>query len=476
MNRISILFTAFAGSLILASCDKQLSEPPANARVEGTAITDQKSAQTVLNGAYYRLAAVDANNVTDMRTHHLPGAMASGWLGNGLGQLQDEINNNVNASYAPQIWNESYLLINAANGLIDGVLALPDEKFTGTRKDELLAEARFLRAYGHFRLLVFFGEWFKPNSAFGVLLRDQLSRLSTIAKARSSVAESYTLILEDLDFAAANGPAANPNHYATKWAAMALKMRVLINRGQGDDYSKIITLGNTLMQNGGYALEPNLKDLFYTKGLASKEVILGTKPQPNQQDFYYILSRSYYPIQSSLFVAKQPFKDLLSADPRGTWMVGPQTPYQAYSPNTYYFTKYIPYGTATSVNSETSYLFRLSEVYLLTAEAIIRSGGDLNTAKTLIKTVMGKGGVTDFSAIDNAATTSALLVQNYYEVSRCLMGEDNIEWFTLLRLPFETVKQLKPTITSQIQYYFPVPQDEFTTNPAFGQQNPGYGI
>ena len=457
------------------SCDKQLSAPPANARVEGTAITDQKTAQIALNGAYYRFANVTEDNITYWRTHEVVGGMLSGMLGYGFGPLPDELNDAGNGgSLGTLAWDENYLLLNAANGVMQGIGTVADNAFSANRKNELISESRFLRAYAHFRLLAFFGEWYKPNSAYGVLLRDQLSTLSNIPKARSSVADSYKFILDDLDFAIANGPAANSSYYATKWAAMALKMRVLISRGQQNDYTEVINLGNTIIQQGPYALENNLKDLFYVKGLSSKEVILGVKPQPNQEAFYYTLSRQYYPAASSLYVAKKALKDLLQNDPRGTWMVGPATPYQAYSPNTYYFGKYIAYGATPSQLTETSYAIRLTEVYLLQAEAIIRSGGSLATAKTLIKTVMAKAGVTDFSAVDNANTADQLLLQNYYEVARNLTGEDAIEWLTLLRLPFDTVKQLKPTIINQVQYIYPVPLTEFQSNPAFGDQNPGY--
>jgi hypothetical protein len=476
MNQFSkyILLITFSG--ILVSCDKQLSEPPANARVDGTAITDQKSAQTVLNGAYYRFANVSDNNVTDWSNHQIAGAMYSGMLAYGFGSVADERNENVNAGYVIPIWTNSYQLINAANGVIDGISSVADNAFVGKRKSEIIGESRFLRAYGHFKLLVFFSEWFKQDSKNGVLIRDKFITLSQVPKERSSVAESYAFILADLDFAIANAPATNPNYYATKWAAMALKMRVLMCRGLQSDYSEVNNLGNTLIQSSPYTLENNLKDLFYTKGLSSTEVILGVKAQPSQEAFYYIQSRAYYPGQSSVFAATQKFKELLQNDPRGNWMIGPLTPFQAYSPNTYYFLKYIGLGAAPSQLSETSYAFRLTEVYLLRAEAILRSTtGDLTTARTLIKTVMGKAGVTDFAAVDNATTADELLLQNYYEVERNLTGEDGIEWLTLMRLPFATVRQLKPTITSTVQFYFPVPRTEFDSNPLFGLQNTGYG-
>ncbi|WP_090104510.1 RagB/SusD family nutrient uptake outer membrane protein [Chitinophaga sp. CF118] len=476
MNQFSKYLMAGVFCLILISCDKQLSEPPANARVDGTAITDQKSAQTALNGVYYRFANVTSDNVTNWANHQAPPAMYAGMLGYGFGTQSDERNENANSAYTGSIWNESYLLINAANGVIDGINAVPDASFTNNRKTEIIAESRFLRAYGHFKLLTYFAEWFNQDSKNGVLIRDKFITLSQVPKARSTVAESFAFILGDLDFAIANAPASNPNYYATRWAAMALKMRVLMCHGQQSDYVKVDSLGNALIQGGPFELENNLKDLFYINGLNSKEVILGVKPQPSQEIFFYIQSRAYYPGQSSLFVATQQFKDLLQNDPRGSWMIGPATPYQAYSPDTYYFLKYIGLGGSTSQLTETSYALRLSEVYLMMAEAIIRTeGSDLNAAKLLIKTVMGKAGVTDFSAVDNANTVNELLLQNYYEVERNLTAEDGIEWLTLMRLPFATVKQLKPTILSDIQFYFPVPRSELDVNPLFGIQNTGYG-
>ncbi|MEC5143261.1 RagB/SusD family nutrient uptake outer membrane protein [Chitinophaga sp. 212800010-3] len=457
------------------SCDKQLSEPPRNARVEGTAITDEKTARISLNGVYYRLAGVNSNNVTYWLNHQMTGGMHTGMLGYAYGSFRDEFNENQNSQFSGGLWDENYQLLNAANGVIRGINAVSDHMFTGNRKNELLAESRFLRAYAHFKLLIYFAEWYKPGSPYGVLLRNELSTLSNIPKARSSVADSYQFILDDLDYAIANGPAANPAYYATKWTAMALKMRVLMSRGGQNDYTVVIDLANTVGQSGSYALENNLKDLFYVKGLNSKEVILGIKPQPNQEVFRYILSRQYYPGASGLYVAKQGFKDLFRNDPREAWMVGPLVPRaQATSPGARYFTKYIPYEGTPSQTTETSYAFRLTEVYLLQAEAIIRSGGSLPAAKTLIKTVMAKAGVSDFTVIDNASTPEELLLQNYYEILRNLTGEDGIEWMALLRLPFNTVRQLKPTITSQKQYILPIPLIEFLQNPVIGDQNPGY--
>ncbi|WDF77132.1 RagB/SusD family nutrient uptake outer membrane protein [Mucilaginibacter sp. KACC 22773] len=465
---------ASVASLILCSCNKELSAPPRNEVVDINAVTSQSKAQIVLNGAYFRLANANSSNFTNWSFHEVTGSVFTGYLGYGFGVMQDESNSNQASTFSQGIWDDCYKLVEATNGTISGITALADNAFTGNRKNEMLGEARFLRAYTNYRLLSYFAQWYDISSKYGILIRDAPSTLSNIVKARSDVRSSYDFIITDCDFAIANAPSSNPNYYATKWAAMALKMRVLMSRGQQGDYAQVITLAENIKQSNIYALENNLKDIFYTKGLASSEVILGIKPNTGQETFYYNLSYQYYPGGSGLWVAKQALKDLLQNDPRGSWMVGPASRYNAYSPNTYYFTKYIAYATVPTQVSETAYAFRLSEVYLLEAEATIRSGGSLSTAKALIKTVMAKAGVTDFSAVDNASTADALLLQNYDEISRNLVGEDGADWMAMLRFPLATVTQLKPTITSTAQYILPIPSSEYQSNPTIGPQNPGY--
>jgi hypothetical protein len=54
---------------------------------------------------------------------------------------------------------------------------------------------------------------------------------------------------------------------------------------------------------------------------------------------------------------------------------------------------------------ESQYMMRLTEIYLLRAEALARIGGESNliAAKGLLKTVMEHAGITDFTALDAAS-------------------------------------------------------------------------
>ncbi|MEC5145137.1 RagB/SusD family nutrient uptake outer membrane protein [Chitinophaga sp. 212800010-3] len=454
-----------------AACRNELGKLPENAKVDGNTILDQRTSEIALNGVYYQFANVTSDNTTRWFEHEVPPGMFAGFLGYGYGSDRAEQNDYANSSFANIYWTNTYQIINAANGVIKGVNDLEDKGFSGNRKKQILAEARFLRAYAHFKLLSFFGQWFDLNSQYGALLRDQFITVGDVPKARSSVKDSYDFILSDLDAAVADGPDTNPVWFATRWAAMALKMRVLMSHGQPDDYAKVTALADAIINSGKYTLETRTQDIFYLKGLNSQEVILGIRPQQNQENYYYCLSHQYWPGASSLYVAKTALKDLLKNDPRSTWMVGDSNKNAA---GTYYFLKYIKQGSSPSVTSETAYAFRLTEVYLLKAEALVKGTGDLQGARDILKMVMGHGGVTDFSAVDNAAGTTQVLKQIYLETARNLVGEDGQEWMALLRQSPATILELRPTLNDKIRYILPVPKSEFVFNPLFGDQNPGY--
>lgn len=457
----------------LYACKKELSTLPKNAKVDANTILDQGTAQIALNGAYYRFANATITK-TGWQDHENRPAMLAGYMGMYSSILAEEENRNDRV--AINYWTEAYVLLNATNGVIKGVTDLSDAKFTGTRKKEILAEARFLRAYAHFKLLSFYGEWHKPQSTLGALLRDELSTLSNIPKMRSTVKESYDFILSDLDDVIANAPTTAVSHYASKWAGMALKMRVLMCRGAAADYGTIISLANTLINTSPYKLEPVVQDIFHKNGLSSKEVILGIKPQANQERETYSRSAQYWPGASSLYVAKNPLKELYANDPRQSWMIGTARPRAGY----FFFTKYMKENGVSSALTESYYALRLTEVYLLKAEAIVRSGGLLKDAKDVVHIIQERAGITStvntehYTAVEAANTSDALLLQIFKETVKSLVAEDGMEWLALLRLPFDTVKSLKPTITNQLQYILPIPKDEFLYNPIFGEQNPGY--
>ena len=448
------------------SCDKTLNALPTQEKVDDNVIVDQKSAEIALNGAYYFFANVSENRTTGLPsttwapTHEVLPAQFTGVLEHYQGPSRPEMHTMTAREEREvlPIWSENYKLANAANGVIAGIEALSEGKLNSDRRLQILGESRFLRAYANFKLLAYYGEFFDSNSKFGVMIRTKPVTVSTIATGRKSVAETYAFILEDIDYAIANAPAENPNYYATKWAAMLLKMRVLMLRQNAQDYAQVVTLASQLIGQSPYTLESHVEDIFLNKGLASKEVILGTKAFANQiaemEKYYY---RNTYNYNATPFLL-----DLLKNDPRASWMLKIDKGKQV-------FVKHI--GT----QAEAKFAFRLTEAYLLKAEALARSKGSMTEIKDLLKTVKSKAGITDFTALNAMNTYDQLTMEVSKEIMRNLTAEDGSDWMALLRWPLETVKQLNPNMKEKWQYILPVPYSEFERNPTFGAQNPGYG-
>lgn len=466
IKKIFIAALLITGMFVQSSCKKQLNALPGQSKVEGNVVIDQNSAEIALNGAYLAFADGGDDRGTPsarwVSFHEIQPSVLGGNLQGAYSPSELQSNNLItsNLSTVEGLWTRCYTLINTANGVISQVGALADNHFTGSRKIEILAEARFLRAYGHYNLLRYYSQFYDLQSAYGALLRLEFVNSTNIGKKRSTVSETYDAILSDLDEAIANAPLVRPNYYANKWIAKALKARVLILRGQAADYTQVANITKDIIDNSPYKLEEKVQDIFRTKGITSQEVMLGIYPKPGQATKEDALFFNQIP----QYLVTDAYKTLFSStDPRTSWVFAPAGTTSAGG-----VTKYL------GAKPEYSYALRLTEIYLLRAEAIVRSGGNLDEARILIKTVMGHAQVVDYSAVDSATTAPALLIEIYNEVARNLAFEDGQDWTTLIRLPLATVLQIKPSVTNKDHLILPIPSTEFQYNPIIGEQNPGY--
>lgn len=463
MKKLVLYIWCFAAAGVQLSCKKELNALPTQSKVEGNVVVDQKSAEVALNGAYLRFAEGGDDRGTPSvmwaQTHEVNATWLAGYLTYPYGGGTFDENSRVTADDygVAAMWAGSYALINAANGVIEQVGALDKGKFTGNRQAEIIAEAKILRAYGHQNLLRYFTQFYDVNSPYGLLIRKQFVTTNNIAGSRSPVKESYDFVLADLDEGIASAPSSSLNYYSNKWVAKALKARVLMIRGAAGDYAQVVALTQDIIQNSPYRLEASVRDIFSTKGLDSKEVLFGITPKPNQvtkNDVYFYNNTAGY-------LATDALKALIENDPREGWLIGDIG-------GSIGITKYA--GTKVEV----SYAIRLTEMYLLESEGIVRSGGDINAARALLKTVQEHAGVTDFTAINAATTADTMLRQLYNETARNLSFEDGQEWSALLRLPLAAVLSVKPAITDKDHFILPIPKAEFDKNPQIGAQNPTY--
>ncbi len=458
-------------ALLLGACKKELNVFPTTSEADGNLITNQLTAQQVLNGVYYQFAGAYSTGTNSYAAAYYGvneeyASQLSGLMQVSYGGSLDNHTWLPNDYAVGYLWKYYYALVDAANGFISNMT--PVTAVAAAAKQQMLAEARFLRAFGNTQLLLYFGQYNDTTSQYGIILRDVPVSASNINQARSAVSAAYTSILTDLDAAIQGLPALNAAiYYANASTAKLLKARVLINRGAGGDYAAVISLTKDIIANGPFALEDSLKDIFLTRGFNSKEVMMGVQPYPGDDAKCIGIIRG-------ADAAGDLLVDLLADDARNQWMYKPAVvPYEApYNELTKYYS-----GDPVNVSQTTlcnyTYVFRLSEAWLLEAEATLGSG-DLPTAKTLLTTVMSHAGAgpSELAAVANAATPAALQLEIVKENMRNFAYENGVDWFALRRLPFVTIQTLNPNIKDPTKLIFPIPTTELMYNKVI--QNPGF--
>ncbi len=145
-------------------------------------------------------------------------------------------------------WRNVYTFVNACNGVIQYA---PNVELADATKKRMVAEAKFLRANYYFIAVQFWGD-ISINKTF-------TSEPTTSAK-RSSAAEAYDLIIQDLKDAINDLPGGAIKDVlpgkATKAAALHLLAKVYLTRGgsvaaKSTDYMDAFTTAKSIIDNKG---------------------------------------------------------------------------------------------------------------------------------------------------------------------------------------------------------------------------------
>ena len=475
---ISLMTVLMAMTAAFSSCDKQLSAVPGQSKVYGNLIVDASSAEVALNGAYYSYALCGPDMFTiESAGNPIYSEILPATFG---GMVYDEDNGYLithgesAGPYIAPLWETYYKQLAAANYVISAASDADDKLFNGNRKKEIIAEAKTLRAMIHTTIFKLFGYTWDVNSKFGIILRTSETGISNVNAPRSTVKDTYDAILKDLDDAIADAAESRPNYYVNKNVAKLAKARVLMMRGEGNDYAEAASLCREIINDGTYALEEHTSDVFHKLGLDSKEVIFGIKPKPGQSSVRMTYHR--YETWNQFWLNDNLVALFAESDTRRSEIMAydDDSYNQGYIPLKHYTMA----GRFTSNTAgETCYEMRLSEAYMLEAEGILRSTGDVAQAKALVKTVEQAAGVTDFTELDAISTKDELLKEIFKEGLRNFHTEAGIELSYMLRFPEDWVKEIHSQYSERAFYILPIPDSEFDANSALSKstdQNPEF--
>ena len=378
------------------------------------------------------------------------------------------------------IWNAAYQTINSINIYLEGAQANSRNLGNDALLSNYLAEARFIRALCYHSLVLVYCRPYTDGNGnnLGLPLRIKAERLAIDNDlARSSVAEIYAQILDDLNFAETNLPAtpASAAIRAHKNAAIALKSRVYLGMGKYTEAlaeaNKIVPAAAPFKAATGVAneLQANVKAVFSTPYTTTESIFsfpFTTNNLPGTQNAlgYYFnpapRGNGEYSLNKTGAGIVADSVAFAVADDRRQFVF-------IHTNGKPYLNKY-PAGPQST---DYAPILRYAEVLLTAAEAEARTAGVNQRAVDLLNAVRTRSKGTAYAIADFAdadALVNVILKERRIE----FIGE-GLRNFDIMRLnqPFAAKATIGEVPASSSIYIWPMPSGELQVN-KLCQRNP----
>lgn len=473
-----VLLAIAAGAIQLAGCKKDDLEPvPTNVVADVSAFDSESRILGQVNGLYATIKNAGLYGGRYQIFNDIRG-----------GDFQNDRTNVVTGfdvwNYTPgnssgnsvqAVWSRAYYAINLANVFLAGMDAKGAAVVGDEKANQFRGEARFVRAMCYYAMLQLYARpyWDGSGSKPGLPLRLTANTgPSDYNLARATVAEVYTQILEDLNFAEANLPA----NYATNAlnttrahtnTAIAIKARVYLSMGRYPDViteaNKIVSASAPFTASTGvaHALQASVATI-YTNYSTTESILsmpfsdVETPGTQNQLGYYYGSSamnggNGEYSLLSTGIIANT---DWAETDARRAFIVTSGTKkYLNKYPKSAPFTDWAP-------------VIRYPEVLLSLAEAITRSSNTVDDrAVALLNAVRQRSDASagftsgDFASADELA--AAIMTERRIEfLGEGLAGAD----LTRLGLPLPAKPGITAVAATQQEYIWPISSTELLLN------------
>ncbi|MDO6674857.1 RagB/SusD family nutrient uptake outer membrane protein [Tenacibaculum sp. 1_MG-2023] len=437
-------------ALMIISCDDKLNITDPTALGVDEFITDYASAKTALAQCYNEIQTNTAGtNEPVIVEYRMLTGLYSGELrhvGSFPSYKEAEINNylvnNVNVS---RIFAQHYRFINRATVIIRVIESISN--ISNSEKEEILAEAHAIRAFGYSRLVRLFGGLPLVEKVFAL---DGPDAKNT---PKSSEAEVYQYILNEISLAKGKISTTNPNTFFTNDALDVLEAETHM-------YMEKYDLAENVLQGliGKYTLDPSYANLFVLGNSSSSTIfrINYNAADNNNLAFYFTPTGRLEVGPSQLLL------DTFEAgDTRISFIENSN------SVNDSFITKYVDNAEGTDL----PYIYRYADVLLMYAEVLARKN-DPNAA-TYLNMIRNRAGLPDIGTFDSSNVVDVIARERSSE----FFGEGK-SWGDIKRLGLApSVINSKTGVTfTEKQLLWPIPQNELDSNGSISQtdQNPGY--
>lgn len=446
-------------SSVFVGCKKFIEiPPPENQLVSVSAFADDKTADATMAGLYSIMNAYNYQ-YGNVLNSFMPAFAADEFYYALNNSVFDEFKQNSltpDNRYINTFWESAYSNIYHVNAVIEGISN--SSTLSEKTSNQLLGEAKFVRAFCYFYLVNQFGD-------VPLILNTDYKVNTVLPKTeKSKVYESIVTDLIDAQSKMSSEYVSTERIRPNKEAATTLLARTYLYLSKWDLAE---TEAAKVINDSRYQLLNNLNEVFLSKSAEAiwqlQSVNKSTTGVNTWEGFNVVppspTGRAYYNLYDQLVNAFEP-GDTRLANWTKTYVTGGKT---------FYFPYKYKIRTAAPVQ-EYSMVMRFAELFLIRAEARAQQN-KLDVAIQDLNKIRKRANLKDLSTL---LTKEQVLVATAQERRVELFGEWGHRWYDLIRTgkSIEVLKLIKPDL-DQHDLVFPIPLPAMRTNP-FLVQNEGY--
>jgi starch-binding outer membrane protein, SusD/RagB family len=375
--------------------------------------------------------------------------------------------------FLTDFWNRAWNTINRANNIVNKIGNITDG--TEADRNQILGEALTLRALAHFDLARIFATPYAVNANALAIPYMEEAKISSPTRETNQVV--YGKIVTDLNNAIGLMTLNRPATFVSKNAAKALLARVYLYM---ENFDMAAQTAIDVINTGGYTLMTNANYVAGWSAATTTESIFSLAMSNIDYSATDALGYIYIERGYGDLLPTDEIKDLIKN--AGNTAPGADVRFTAFFKDEgakgLYINKYPGRGGQSGLDNTP--VIRLSEMYLIAAEALVRkanpSAADITAARGYLNTIVKRG---NSNAADIALAGNALLERIYLE-KRIEFAFEGHRFFDIGRRKEDLIRGSDCTASfcvvevGNFRRIFPIPQREINANGNM-VQNPGYG-